>query len=145
MDVMEGLIVLAVAVAATLAIAGFFAWKNGRFGGYNAAADLADDVLTAEVLGTPLGDRATLVQFSSAFCAPCRATKVILADVAKTVEGIASVDIDVADNLDLAEQLSVMRTPTVFVLDSNGRIVTRASGQPRKDQVLAALATAVEA
>ena len=36
------------------------------------------DRLTAEDIGVALGERATLVQFSSAFCAPCRATKIVL-------------------------------------------------------------------
>jgi hypothetical protein len=33
-----------------------------------------------------------------------------------------------------------MRTPTTLVLDAAGREVTRATGAPRKEQVLAALA-----
>ena len=35
--------------------------------------------------------------------------------------------------------LDVLRTPTTLVLDADGRIWSRASGQPRKEQVLAAL------
>jgi len=42
-------------------------------------------------------------------------------------------------NLDLVRRLGVVRTPTVFVLDSGGQIVQRASGQPRKADVIAAL------
>ena len=42
--------------------------------------------LTAEDLGAELGERATLVQFSSAFCAPCRATAV-LDEVSGMVDG----------------------------------------------------------
>ena len=38
-------------------------------------------VLTAAELGAELGERATLVQFSSAFCSPCRATRTLLRDV----------------------------------------------------------------
>ncbi len=50
--------------------------------------------LTSEDLGHPLGDRATLLQFSSAFCAPCRATRRILTDVAGMTDGVEYVEID---------------------------------------------------
>ncbi len=100
-------------------------------------------VLTGEQLGQPLGERATLVQFSSAFCAPCRATRRILGDVAGMVDGVAHVEIDAESRLDLVRELNVLRTPTVLVLDANGQIARRASGQPRKPDVLAALGEAI--
>jgi thiol-disulfide isomerase/thioredoxin len=102
-------------------------------------------VLTSDQLGRELGDRATLVQFSSAFCAPCRATRSILADVAGMVDGVAHVEIDAESRLDLVRELKVLRTPTVLVLDRDGRIVSRGSGQPRKPQVIAALGDAMGA
>lgn len=86
-----------------------------------------------------LGERATLVQFSSAFCQPCRATRRILADVAEVVPGVTHVEIDAESHLDLVRRLDVRRTPTTLVLDAQGRVATRASGQPRKEQVVAAL------
>jgi thiol-disulfide isomerase/thioredoxin len=104
---------------------------------------LASDVLTSGQLGHALGDRATLVQFSSAFCAPCRATRRILSDVAGMTDGVAHVEIDAESRLDLVRDLNVLRTPTVLVLASDGRIVRRASGQPRKPDVIAAIGAAV--
>ncbi len=99
--------------------------------------------LTARELGTALGERATLVQFSSAFCQPCRATRRVLAEVAAMVPGVAHIEIDAEDRLDLMRDLEIDRTPTVFVLDAAGRIVRRAGGQPRKADVIAALGAAV--
>ncbi len=90
-------------------------------------------------LGTPLGSRATLVQFSSAFCAPCRATRRILSDVADMVDGVSHVEIDAESRLDLVRRLDVRRTPTTFVLGPDGIVTHRASGQPRKADVIAAL------
>ena len=90
-------------------------------------------------LGEPLGERATLVQFSSAFCQPCRATRVVLGDVAAMVPGVAHVEIDAESHLDLVRRLDVTRTPTVLVLDATGRIRKRATGAPRKPDVIAAL------
>src|ERR671937_307943 len=52
-------------------------------------------------LGGELGERATLVQFSSAFCAPCRATRRVLTEVAGMVEGVNHVEIDAESHLDL--------------------------------------------
>jgi len=104
-----------------------------------AAAAPAGSGLTTADLGAPLGARATLVQFSTAFCAPCRATRQVLADVAAMTDGIAHVEIDAESHLDLVRRLDVRRTPTVLVLGPDGRIARRASGQPRKADVIAAL------
>ena len=93
--------------------------------------------------GGTLGERATLLQFSSAFCAPCRATRRVLAGVATTVEGVTHVEVDAEHHLDATRELGVMRTPTTIVLDASGREVTRATGAPTTDQVLAAVAQAV--
>ncbi|HUR04510.1 MAG TPA: thioredoxin family protein [Nonomuraea sp.] len=103
----------------------------------------ADDRLVMADLNADLGERATLVQFSTAFCQPCRATRRVLADVSELVPGVAHVEIDAESRLDLVRRLDIMRTPTVLILDSSGNIVKRASGQPRKADVLAALAGAV--
>jgi thiol-disulfide isomerase/thioredoxin len=90
-----------------------------------------------------LGERATLLQFSSAFCAPCRATRRVLGQVADLVPGVAHVEVDAEQHLDLVRRLGVLRTPTTIVLDPAGRELSRASGAPRKDDVLAALAEAL--
>jgi thiol-disulfide isomerase/thioredoxin len=111
--------------------------------GTPAPADTARPRLSAADLGQPLGERATLLQFSSAFCAPCRATRVILADVARRAPGIAHVEIDAESHLDLVRALGVLRTPTVFVLSADGAITARASGLPRKADVLGALGAAL--
>jgi thiol-disulfide isomerase/thioredoxin len=95
--------------------------------------------LTATDLRHDLGDRATLVQFSSAFCAPCRGTRQVLGDVAGRVDGVAYVEIDAESRLDLVRRLNVLSTPTVLVLGPDGTITKQATGQPRKPDVLAAL------
>jgi thiol-disulfide isomerase/thioredoxin len=107
-----------------------------------APAVAQEGILTTGQLGQALGERATLVQFSSAFCAPCRATRRILADVAGMTEGVTHIEIDAESRLDLVRQLNVLRTPTVLVLAGDGRIVRRASGQPRKPDVIAAIGVA---
>jgi thiol-disulfide isomerase/thioredoxin len=105
--------------------------------------DAGGDRLSAADLGSGLGERATLVQFSTAFCQPCRATRRVLADVSALVPGVSHVEIDAESRLDLVRRLDITRTPTVLVLDRAGSVVKKAAGQPRKADVLAALAAAV--
>ncbi|MFE4328978.1 TlpA family protein disulfide reductase [Streptomyces sp. NPDC056831] len=99
--------------------------------------------LDAAQLGAELGERATLVQFSSAFCQPCRATRRTLVEVARMVDGVAHVEIDAEAHLTLVRELEISRTPTVLILDAAGRIVRRAVGQPRTVDVVAALGRAM--
>jgi thiol-disulfide isomerase/thioredoxin len=103
------------------------------------AAVATGPMLTSVELGLPLGQRATLVQFSTAFCAPCRATRRILAEVAGMVDGVEHVEIDAESHLDLVRRLDIRRTPTVLVVGPDGRVAKRASGQPRKADVIAAV------
>lgn len=97
------------------------------------------DVLTAADLGAALGSRATLVQFSSAFCAPCRTARVTLGRVAADLDGVAHVEVDAESHLDLVRRVDVRRTPTTLVLDAAGREVRRAVGAPRYADVVASL------
>ncbi|HSR25084.1 MAG TPA: thioredoxin family protein [Candidatus Eisenbacteria bacterium] len=139
---MEGLVALLAALALASA-AGLWLRRSGRR--ITRATTVSDDTPTLDAtdLGQPLGERATLVQFSTAFCQPCRATRRVLADVAGLADGVAHVEIDAESHLELVRRLDIMRTPTVLVLDQAGRVVRRASGQPRKEDVLAALGAAV--
>jgi thiol-disulfide isomerase/thioredoxin len=102
-------------------------------------AGAGESVLAGTAYEGRRGERATLVQFSSAFCAPCRATRRVLTDVAAAVPGVVHVEVDAEEHLALVRALGVLRTPTTLVLDADGREVTRATGAPRPAQVLAAL------
>ncbi len=98
--------------------------------------------VTAAIPDARLGERATLLQFSSAFCAPCRATRRTLSEVAAVVPGVEHLEVDAEHHLELVRRLGILRTPTTLVLDAAGREVNRAAGAPRKEQVLSALTTA---
>jgi thiol-disulfide isomerase/thioredoxin len=155
--------VLIVAVVATLALGGAWSLSNGVFRGTRrvrrsgglatsperrpgpaAEADIDTDIDGVSVLaGTAYdarrGERATLLQFSSAFCAPCRATRRTLSEVAEVVPGVTHVEVDAEGHLDLVRALGVLRTPTTLVLGRDGRELTRATGAPQRGQVLSAL------
>lgn len=148
--VSPGAWVVVVAIAAAVAFGLYRAAVDGRFRGTHAiraaeqqapAAAAADSVLADTPWAARLGERATLLQFSSAFCAPCRTTRHVLADVASRTDGVAHLEVDAEHHLDLVRRLGILRTPTTLVLDAGGRELTRASGAPRREQVEAALAS----
>ena len=59
--------------------------------------------------------------------------------MAADASGVAFVEIDAADRMDLTRRLRVMSTPTVLVLGPDGAIERRSSGQQRKSDLLAAV------
>jgi hypothetical protein len=64
----------------------------------------------------------------------------VLGEVTELVPGVTHVEVDAEQHLAAVRALRVLRTPTTLVLDADGREVSRASGLPQRDQVLAALA-----
>ena len=157
---MIGILVVVVVLAAAIAFGLYRRATDGALREIEIPADTTDsrhvdgapqgeghahagDRLGPDDLGADLGPRATLVQFSSAFCAPCRTTKVVLDEVTGMVEGVAHVEIDAESHLDLVRRLDVRRTPTVLVLDADGLVRVRAAGAPRKADVIAALGNVI--
>jgi hypothetical protein len=81
----------------------------------------------------------TLLQFSSAFCAPCRVARRICADLADRSDAVAHVEVDAESHLDEVRALGVWRTPTVLVVDGTGRIAYRLAGAPSREGLTAAV------
>lgn len=143
-----------VLVVVLLLATGFGVWRaarDGRFRGTHevrGAAETGEEgdssrVLDGADIEHTLGERATLLQFSSAFCAPCRVTRRVLGEVAELVPGVVHVEVDAEHHLELIRRLGVTRTPTTLILDAHGREVSRAGGAPRRDEVMATLARAL--
>jgi thiol-disulfide isomerase/thioredoxin len=145
--VSPGIVVLLVAAVVALAFGSYRALTDGRFRGTRkvrrTSAIAPDGGSPSALAGTPWadqrGERATLLQFSSAFCAPCRATRRVLEDVARSSDGVVHIEVDAEQHLDLVRRLDILRTPTTLVLDPQGREVGRATGAPTRQQVLTAL------
>jgi thiol-disulfide isomerase/thioredoxin len=140
---------LAAVAAVLLAATAAGLWRrrtDGRMRSVTPSAESAGrpagPALTADEIGAEFGSRATFVQFSSAFCAPCRTTRLLLGQVAGEVDGVVHAEIDAEHHLDLVRRLDITRTPTVLVLDAEGREVRRATGVPRRTDALAAVALA---
>lgn len=101
---------------------------SARSGGVSAV-DLVDDP----------GSSATLLQFSTEFCAPCVATRRVLADVARATRGVAHVELDLTARPELASRFGILQTPTTLILDTAGIVRARIGGAPKRETVLASL------
>jgi thioredoxin-like negative regulator of GroEL len=146
-----GVYVLIVAVGGALVFGATRAFTDGRFRGTHRVHGAGSAEVAASTEAAPesllqdtpwaddLGEQATLLQFSSAFCAPCRATRRILGDIAAETPGVAHIEVDAEHHLDVVRRLGILRTPTTIVLGAHGQEVTRATGAPTKQQVLSAL------
>lgn len=126
------LIVLAIASAY-----GFW-WKRTQ-GAIKSKKSLPGRQLNASVLGEDLGSRATMVQFSSAFCTPCRATHALLSQMVLTMPDVKHIQVDAESHLELVRELDIRSTPTTLFLNSEGVEVGRAAGTPKREQVITAL------
>ena len=125
-------------VVLALAIA-FGVWYTRSRGEFRRKKTVNGPKLDAAIIGIELGTAVTMVQFSSAFCSPCRATKALLEDMVKTMPDVHYAHIDAEANLELVRKLDVRSTPTTLFLNSDGVEVGRAMGTPKRSQVLAAV------
>jgi thiol-disulfide isomerase/thioredoxin len=126
-------------VIVLIAATGFGLWYQRTRGEFRKKKTVNGPRLTAAIVGTDLGSRATMVQFSSAFCTPCRATKALLEDMVKSMPDVRYAHIDAESHLELVRKLDIRSTPTTLFLNGDGVEVGRAMGTPKRAQVLAAV------
>ncbi|RKT51536.1 TlpA family protein disulfide reductase [Saccharothrix australiensis] len=132
---MTGVWALAGAVAVALIVGAVWRARNGRVRRADRPVELPEPV--RELLDPPAP--VTLVQLSTAFCAPCRHTRALLADLADRTDGLRHVELDVTDRPDVAAALGVLRTPTTLAVDAAGVELLRVGGVPDRGALLAAL------
>ena len=128
---------LPILIVLTLASAYGFWYQRSR--GKVKSKGSNKPAISAADIGSELGSRVTLVQFSSAFCTPCGATRALLTDITADLSDVKHIDIDAEKNLDLVRRLDIRSTPTTLVLDKSGNEVGRAVGAPKRAEVLATL------
>ena len=132
--VVVGVLVALVAVATALGLV----WKSQQGRIHRASGHTL--VRVKDLPGVRrLGSGATLLQFSTEVCAPCRATHTVLDGLAGENSSITHVDLDVTHRPDLAAQFHVMQTPTTLILDRRGIVRARIGGAPRIDSLRAEL------
>lgn len=139
MTLIDALIALAVLLAATVGAGAVIRWQQGR-----PQPTIEHEVIEPSRLGAEaLGERATLLQFSTDTCGKCPAVHRTLFDVAAGHEGVTHLNVDLTHRPDIAKHFHVVQTPTTFILDSNGAVQTRFGGAARRDVVELELARVV--
>ena len=137
-----GAIVLAIALLAAGVAAWWLRTRSGavRTTGEDVTGDSPELQVLRSLGVRPEDADLTVVQFATAFCAPCRATKARLAQLQTTHPGLAAVHVDAESQLEAVRALDVRRTPTLFYLDRTGALLGRSSGAPRPDELQALVA-----
>jgi len=129
---------LLLVVALLLLATGYGLADRKRSGRINKKID-SSHLVSATEIGSQLGESATVLQFSSAFCSPCRQTRSTLSSVIAHYPKIKHVEVDAESNLALVRRLDIRQTPTTLFLNSAGKEIARAVGAPKRDQVINAL------
>jgi thioredoxin 1 len=92
-------------------------------------ADFPKDVLES--------DLPVLVDFTAAWCGPCKMLEPVVKQLAQDWDGrVKVVKLDIDENQDLTMQYQVMGVPTL-ILFVKGQPVQRVSGYQPKDRLLA--------
>ncbi|MBS1697736.1 MAG: thioredoxin family protein [Actinobacteria bacterium] len=128
------LVVAAALLAATVLVGVLLRRRDGR-----AVPVHGDHQVDPADLLRPLGAHATLVQFSTEFCARCPQVRRMLGGIAAEHPGVAHAEVDLTARADLAARYKVLSTPTVLVVDPDGRIRSRFTGVPARADLLTAL------
>jgi thioredoxin 1 len=101
-----------------------------------ATLQVTDASFQAEVLES---DVPVLVDFTAAWCPPCRVMKPILAELGEELPDVRFVELDVDDNLETAGRYGVLSMPT-FMLFRAGEPVLQLIGARPKRRLSAELA-----
>jgi thiol-disulfide isomerase/thioredoxin len=133
-----GLWVLLATLVAAAAVGVLLKARNGRVREAKPAAPVRElPGPVADVLDP--ASAVTLVQISTTFCAPCRHAKAVLGPLAERTDGLHHVELDVTNQPEVAQSLSVLRTPTTIALTPDGRELLRVGGVPKGPELLDAL------
>lgn len=143
MSPVTAVIVIVALVGAATALGVVWRARQGRVrvrpGAGTAPLDPAQFAVPGDGSVPQLGARATLVQFSTEFCASCPGTRRVLRAIGQRTEGVAYLDVDVTHRADLVRRFALLQTPTTLVLDGRGVVRSRIGGAVRPAAIEAAL------
>jgi thioredoxin 1 len=91
--------------------------------------EITDDAFTAEVLES---ETPVLVDFTAAWCPPCRVMNPILAELGAERDDLRVVSIDVDDNQETAARYGVLSMPTFMLFRAGEPVLTLVGSRPRK-------------
>ena len=131
MNIVDAVLVLTALLAVTLAVGLLLRWTQNR-----PRRASTDEVVEPRRLGADaLGERATLLQFSTEMCSRCPGVHRTLGAIAEEREGVLHLDVDLTHRPDIAKHFHVLQTPTTLILDRDGVIQTRFGGTPSRSAV----------
>lgn len=133
-DVATGRAALALALLGLVAAASFQARRGGGAGA----------PFTPRLMHFPLhapGAAPTAYVFTSRLCSECHATPALVAEAAP---GLPLVELPVERHAALARRLGVDETPSLFLVDEQGRVRFASRGNPAPDALREALAATTE-
>lgn len=131
MTIVDAALVLTALLAATVAVGLFLRWTQNR-----PRRTSSEEIVEPRRLGAQaLGERATLLQFSTQMCARCPGVHRVLGSIADAHDGVMHLDVDLTDRPDIAKHFHVLQTPTTLILDRNGVIQTRFGGTPNRSAI----------
>jgi thioredoxin 1 len=90
---------------------------------------MTPEQFTAEVLEA---DLPVLVDFTAAWCPPCRVMKPVLADLDAERDDLKVVEVDVDDSLDVAARYGVLSMPTFMLFHHGEPVMTLIGARPRR-------------
>jgi thiol-disulfide isomerase/thioredoxin len=139
-DLLFAVVVLAALLAVTVGLGLLLRWRQGR----PRRANPSEAVDPARLGAPALGEAATLLQFSTEFCARCPGVHRTLSEIAGERSGVVHLDVDLTHRPDIARHFQVLQTPTTLILDREGVIRTRFGGTPGRDVIELELARVTE-
>ena len=77
-------------------------------------------------------DKPVVVDFTAAWCAPCRVMGPVLEDLAAEREDLRFVKIDVDENQHTTARYGVMSMPTFMVFDGGDPVLTLVGSRPKR-------------
>lgn len=129
MTALDALLALLALVVVAAGAGVFLRARQGR-----VRRDSAHEMVDPRRLGADgLGERATLLQFSTEMCARCPGVHRMLSGIADAREGVRHLDVDLTHRPDIAKHFAVLQTPTTFILDARGAVQSRIGGVPNRD------------
>lgn len=131
MDLSTAALLLAALLAATVGVGGVLRWRQGR----PHRLDPSEVVEPSRLGADALGERATLLQFSTEMCSRCPGVHRTLDAIAGEHTGVLHLDVDLTHRPDIAKHFRVLQTPTTLILDRDGVIQTRFGGTPSRRAV----------
>ena len=90
---------------------------------------VTQNTFTAEVLES---DKPVLVDFTAAWCPPCRAMNPILDELSAERDDIKIVSVDVDTEQELASQWGVMGMPTFLLFQNGAPVQSLVGSRPRR-------------